>query len=320
MRRAKDSNLLRSILFLLILSLILGALSKLSIILDRNANPLFNYAARDLLDEPKNSIDVLTIGTSDVYSGVCPLLWWNSYGYTGYAWGEPAQRIFETHEYLKKIYQVQTPKVVFLEIGNLYRDKSDAQNLDSMAKAYIADVFPLVTYHRTLANLNLANLEAKPGSVTKGYLIRRGTVCVSGSPDDYMEPDPQSAPINAFSREELSACIDLCREHGSTVILLSIPSFTDWNMEKHNAVADLAQKEQVPYLDLNLDLKGQINWETDTADGGKHLNYKGAEKVTAYLGQYLSKNNPLPDHRQDLKYGTWNTDYQDCAAALQALS
>lgn len=89
MRRAKDSNLLRSILFLLILSLILGALSKLSIILDRNANPLFNYAARDLLDEPKNSIDVLTIGTSDVYSGVCPLLWWNSYGYTGYAWGSP---------------------------------------------------------------------------------------------------------------------------------------------------------------------------------------------------------------------------------------
>ncbi len=320
MRNAKYLNLRKSVVFLLILALLLGALSELSILLDRNVNPLFNYAARDLLDEPKNSIDVLVIGTSDVYSAVSPLLLWKDYGYAGFAWGEPAQRIFETHEYLKKIYRCQTPKVVFLEIGNLYRDKSDAQNLDSMTKAYIADVFPIVTYHRTLANFSLANLQAKPGSVTKGYLIRGGTVRVDSDPDTYMEPDSGTASINYFSQQELTACIDLCRAHGSKVVLVSIPSFTDWNMEKHNTVTALAQQEQVSYLDLNVELRGKINWDTDTADGGKHLNYKGAQKVTAYLGQYLYANGPLPDHRQDSAYDVWNADYQAYAKKLVSFS
>ena len=82
MRSIKHRNLWKSVLFLLILSLILSALSALSIQLDRNPNPLFNFCARDLLQEPENTIDTLVIGTSDAYSGVSPLVWWNQHART----------------------------------------------------------------------------------------------------------------------------------------------------------------------------------------------------------------------------------------------
>ncbi|MEA4920346.1 MAG: hypothetical protein VB078_05470 [Clostridiaceae bacterium] len=267
----------------------------------------------------RNSIDVLTIGTSDVYSGVSPLVWWNQYGYAGYTWGEPAQRIFETHEYLKKIYKRQTPKVVFLEVGNVYRDQSDSLNLDFLVKAYLADVFPLVTYHRNLAQFSFAGLRAKPGSIPKGYQIRRGTQGISGSADTYMEPNSDVAPINYFSARELGACIDLCRAHGSQVVLLSVPCFTDWDMEKHNGMTDLARKYEVPYLDGNLALKDQLDWNKDTMDGGKHLNYVGAEKFSTYIGQYLAENYTLPDHRKDSEYASWNEDYQAYDEAIRQL-
>lgn len=320
MRNIKHRNLIKGVSFLVILSLVLSAFSVLSIQLDRNPNPLYNFCARDILYMPRNSVDVLTIGTSDVYSGVSPLVWWNQYGYAGYDWGEPAQRIFETHEYLKKIYKRQTPKVVLLEVGNVYRDPSDSLNLDFLLKAYLADVFPLITYHRTLAQFSLARLYAKPYDIPKGYLIRRGIQGVSGPSDAYMHPDSAVAPVNYFSAQELGACIALCRSHGSQVVLLSVPSFIDWNMEKHNGMESLAKEYQVPYLDGNLALKDQLNWKKDTVDGGAHLNYIGAEKLSTYIGQYLAAHYSLPDHRMDATYASWNTDYQNYAAELRTLS
>lgn len=316
---SKRPFLKRSLLFLLILALLLSVLSQLSIQLGRSRNPLFNASARDLLDQPKNSIDVLVIGTSDVYSAVSPMEWWTQYGYAGFAWGEAAQRVYETHEYLKKIYRVQSPKVVFLEVGDLYRDQTDAQNLDSMAKAYIADVFPIVTYHRNLAPERFLNLMAKPHALTKGYLLRLGTMKPSGSCDSYMKTDDSFASFNPLSGRELKQCIELCRSHGSSVVLLSIPSYTDWNMQKHNSVAELAEGEQVPYLDLNLALQQQIDWNTDSADGGKHLNFRGAEKVSDYLGNYLRERYVLPDHQSDVAYSAWQSDGQDYEKEMNSL-
>lgn len=306
---SKHQNLWRSILFLLVFAAVMEGLSVLSIQLDRKQNPVYNYSARSMLSEPKNTIDVVSIGASDVYSGISPMEWWNAYGYTGYNWSEPAQRIFETHEYLKKIYKNQSPKVVFLEIGNVLRDKTDAQNLDSMVKAHLSNIVPLITYHRNLMPHKFRNLGAGVHSACKGYLLRRNAVSVDSS-YDYMKSCDQVTKVNSFSQDALQQCIDLCKSHGSEVVLISIPSYAAWNMADHNAITQLAEKYQVSYLDLNIELKDQIDWKTDTADGGNHLNDFGAQKVTAYLGQYLSKNFSLTDHRSDGAYDRWNTDYK----------
>jgi hypothetical protein len=317
-RFSAHPHLWRTMLFLAVMAAVLGALSDLSMALDRCKNPLYNYSASGIFYEPDNSIDVLAIGTSDIYSGIMPLEWWNSYGYAGYAWGEPAQRVSETVNYLNRIYRRQSPRVVLLEVGNLFRDTTDAQNLDCMVKAQIARVFPVVTFHRNLAPSKFANWGAQKHSVTKGYLLRRGTV-QTGDVEEYMKPDSAASPINFLNRIELRKCIEICRSHGSQVVLLAMPDFAGWDSKKHNAVSELAEQNDVTFLDLNEDMKTQINWNRDSADGGSHLNYKGAVKATAYLGEYLSENFTLPDRRSDSAYQQWDRDYADFAKLLESL-
>jgi hypothetical protein len=60
-------------------------------------------------------------------------------------------------------------------------------------------------------------------------------------------------------------------------------------------------------VDLNCDLdRIGIDWENDFYDKGDHVNVFGAEKITAYLGEYVLKNYGLEDHRGDPAYRSWN--------------
>ena len=49
-----------------------------------------------------------------------------------------------------------------------------------------------------------------------------------------------------------------------------------------------------------------MDWSNDSADKGDHLNFNGALKTTAYIGDYLDKNCELNDHRGDARYDSWN--------------
>ena len=112
---SKKRMITKSVIFLLILAFILKIFSSLSIAMGYNANPLYNYSSYSIFQEPDNSIDVLSIGDSNVYSSIFPLVWWEQQGFTGYTWGQPSQRIPETYEYLKKIYKHQKPSIVLID-------------------------------------------------------------------------------------------------------------------------------------------------------------------------------------------------------------
>lgn len=308
-------NYLKSIIFLVLLCLILWLLSAASISMDKDVNPLYNHSAHSMLSEPRNSIDVIAIGDSSVYSSISPLEWWDEYGITGYAWSEPSQRISETYEYLKTIYKYQSPSVVFIEVNNMFRDPSDIDNLDSMTKASLAQIFPVITFHKNLDPHKLQNLKADSHSLTKGYFFRLNHKKVHKN-KKRMKQTTKCKEINWLSKHSLRKCVTFCQQHHSSVVLLSVPNYNSWNMAKHNALEKLSDEYQVPFLDLNLDLKNTINWKKSSADGGSHLNATGAKITSAYLGTYLKNNFLLPDHRKDSSYQQWNKDLMQYRQAV----
>lgn len=312
------SILLRVGAFFCAVCILLGGLSALSLEMNRKQNPFYNYDSRGIFAEVKESVDVLAIGTSDVYSGICPLQWWESDGITGYAWGEASQRLSQTYEYLKDIYRSQTPQVVFLEVGALFTDRTTLDNLNSMTAAKLADFFPIFCYHRNLRPSRLSSIGTPAHSLTKGYFPRLGVKSAKkGEIQTYMAASSKETTIHPFSRETLENCIALCQKNGSAVVLLSIPCCDSWTQSKSNAVSALAREWDLPFLDLNNTLKETIDWHTDSPDGGEHLNVYGAEKVTTALGDYLRANFTLPDHRQDEAYTSWQTDSDTFFQALQ---
>ena len=72
-----------------------------------------------------------------------------------------------------------------------------------------------------------------------------------------------------------------------------------------------ASNKNISYLDLNMYVEElKIDWKNDSRDGGDHLNYYGAVKVTDYMGDYLYNLNILPNHKGEAKYSSWENAYE----------
>ncbi|MFR4018784.1 MAG: hypothetical protein ACLT01_06165, partial [Clostridia bacterium] len=60
-----------------------------------------------------------------------------------------------------------------------------------------------------------------------------------------------------------------------------------WNLSKSNAVQKLADEYGLTYYDYNRTCPAGFDWSQDSKDGGNHLNYSGALKVTSDFGEKL---------------------------------
>ena len=99
--------------------------------------------------------------------------------------------------------------------------------------------------------------------------------------------------------------------HPLSVALYSAPNALTWNPAIHNALVALAEELELTYFDMNyMSEEVPIDWSHDTFDGGDHVNYYGAQKVTAYLGKYLSEMNLFEDKRGDKRFETWDEAQQ----------
>lgn len=103
--------------------------------------------------------------------------------------------------------------------------------------------------------------------------------------------------IGEYEREWLLKIKRLCDENNAQVLLTKIPTrmsssiySSAWTEIRSDMVRSLAEDVNIPYFDLVYDVESQVNFTTDTCDGGKHLNIRGAEKDAVALGLYLMEN------------------------------
>lgn len=66
-------------------------------------------------DLPKNSVDVLFLGSCNIYNAYNPLILWEREGITCYVLGSSDQELWNSYYYLKEALDYQKPKVVVLE-------------------------------------------------------------------------------------------------------------------------------------------------------------------------------------------------------------
>lgn len=107
----------------------------------------------------------------------------------------------------------------------------------------------------------------------------------------------------------LDKITELCKENDIELLLIDVPSSKSWSYEKHNAIQDYADENGLKFIDFNINRDSfGIDWNTDTRDGGWHMNHSGAVKVTEYLGKFLDENYHLPDHRGEYGFEQWAND------------
>lgn len=198
-------------------------------------------------------------------------------------------------------------------------------------------IFPLLRYHSRILDLSTDDLRyfRKRKKVThNGYYMRVDVLPVSES--DVADPswlfgeeekeeeieDPwaeiegadeeadvpeereQGEPFGVLPMEYMERIRKLCEVHDIQLILMKAPSLAPiWYDSDENQVQEYAREHRLPYINFyeHLEETG-IDYETDTYDGGLHMNRSGADKLSEYLGNMLSKQYGIPDRRGESEY------------------
>ena len=95
----------------------------------------------------------------------------------------------------------------------------------------------------------------------------------------------------------------LMKAYGAELVLIKAPTNSRgywWYDEWESQIIEYAEKNQLDYYNFIPDAeKMGIDWQTDTYDGGVHLNVYGAEKLTSYFGKILTEKYGITDRRGD---------------------
>lgn len=112
-----------------------------------------------------------------------------------------------------------------------------------------------------------------------------------------------------YPKEEyyLKKIIEYCDMNNIDLLLLKTPDGNrEINQPFYNTVGIIAEKNGVPFLDMNQFDEEIGLTSSDFYYDNYHLNVSGARKCTIFFGDYLKEHYDLPDHRGDENYVSWD--------------
>ncbi len=290
--------------------------------------------------ELSDQIDVLFLGSSHMINGVNPLDLYEQYGFTSYNMGGHGSEMPETYWELRLALQYCKPKVVVVDTYMMERDYQyqdvrggasedeintsveqlhyniDCFPYSRLKKEAVEDLildpsirkqflFPFITYHSRWSDLHENDFRRLRGRASRntmmGAEMRFKTYAGEIHSVAYLKDAGMEAP--SVGAEYLIRLIEECRENGIGVVVVTLPfheTETDWRTA--NGAALIAESMGVP--NINFLRMSEVNAYTDFNDQG-HLNHTGAEKVTAYIGRFLSENFALEDRREQEGCERW---------------
>ena len=258
-----------------------------------------------ILAENENSIDVVVYGDSEPMASIIPMQLWEKHGFTMYSCTQAGQTLPDTCEMVYSTLKKQKPKIVILETNNSY-----IQTKITVPMARIINkVLPITEYHNRWKSLQANDffgpIEYTNKEINKGYYYVG--VVDSADASNYMTYSEEKEDIPKMNKIYIKLLKWYVESKGAKFIMVSVPNTKNWSYARHNAMEEFTKQENIDFLDMNY-LKDElkIDWKNETGDQGEHVNYKGAIKVTDYLGKWLDSKKILENQKNNSKYNEWN--------------
>lgn len=328
----KIKNVLRILVFVLLLACLLGRVSR---VMEHKESIL---ALKPFMDDAEE-YDVLFLGDSQVRCGILPLELYNKYGIASYTLATGNCRLPMTYWKLLNALDYADPKLVVISAVDAHQpqleplkgewlhvafggfplsltkarailDLTRVEGEDASGVSY-SDIrqelfFPLRKYHSRWNSLEQEDLapvyNAQKGAIPRLHVsdpdIKAGSVSV----DDCL-------PEEGYGYVYLRRIIEECQRREIPVVTFipPFPARPDVHRGTHTS-AKIAAEYGVPMLNFT-DVDRIVDYYTDCADPGGHLNFSGALKMTDYMGEYLTSHYDLPDRRTDSAYAHWNDEW-----------
>lgn len=314
---------------LILLALMLSLLSSLTVRKEAyiNSKPFYEHSEQ---------YDILFFGTSHVRNGILPMELWMDFGYVSYNLASSSATLPMSYWNIVNALDYSEPKLIVLDCCRIsHPDISSGVSYvhtmtDSMPLSWnkiraafdlggntsyaLELIYPFSIYHARWEELTQEDF-SPPLSVSHGATISFNVAV----PDNLARTEDgmvftEEMPGVAY----LERVIELCRSRDIQVLLIYLPyPATLEDVREANETARLAEKHGVGYINfLTMDT---IDLDTDMYDSFSHLNYSGAQKVSRYIGDYISQHYDIPDRREDGNYAWMEKDLSEYQAYLEGL-
>lgn len=275
---------------------------------------------RGFYEEEENTLDVIFIGSSQMYADMAPAVLFHEYGITSYDFCANEQPMWISYYYIKEALKHQTPKVIVLDVFTVYGEDYEEEgvthiNLDDLPMSFnkIAAIrdsipagmrysfyFPLAKYHNTWTDFYEGKAELSfyhERDPYKGYspFVFAADYEESAKPEVVNQKEREPIPERAGTW--LRKIIALCEEEGVPLVLVKTPNGNAERQKLYNSVSELAGETGTPFLNMNVLLDGQA-----------HVNVLQAEKISMLMGEYLVSRYEFEDKRKDPAYAEWVQD------------
>ena len=301
--------------------------------------------------EEKDSLDVVILGASEVYSDFVPGYAYAHSGVTSYLFATQANSILNYKSQLKNILSRQDPDLIVIELnGAVYGnedDVTDEANLHNYADNVPLDgikldwlfsvkpenpleyIFPIIKYHSVWEDRSETERYQKTLSqdVRRGYNYLKGilneTAVYQSSELSYNSDLPELAdqkkPITSIEESALRELLQYCRDEELTNVVFArfphiVVTRTYERFERSNTVGDIVAEYGYDYLNFERDFALTGLDEKNDFYNLDHLNVYGQKKFTAFLTDYLTAHYGLSTHAlSDSVKDEWETcaDYYD---------
>lgn len=268
---------------------------------------------------PKNTVEVISYGSSHSFSGLSTMEMYEKYGIGAYNYAWNWQQLNTTHLFIKDSLLYQKPKVILIEtfyVNQIIEDEDMnaqiyytrylsnkeaikeylCQCFGNKLERYITYQLPILQFHDNWTSLNASSFHDIVYSDTC-----RKNMGFSGESKieeielyDYTKFNQYNLCDSAI--KELDGIVSLCKENDIKIVFYTVPWQGEYNYS--NAMKEYAKNNDCVYFnffelaeEIGLDTKKDFcNWA--------HLNENGAKKVANYIGKYLSENYELTDMRK----------------------
>lgn len=290
--------------------------------------------------EPRDSLDAVFIGASDIYSSFMPGRAYEQYGFTSYLLASEAITSEGIKTAVKEVVRTQHPGMVVIEANAfLYGDNDNDSNqahihkffdnlplsvnkLDFITHNVPVDerweyVFPLIKYHSLWTeypdriNMMASNLslDVRGYNYLKGYrttaqIIKTDSPCLNSK----LSEENGELALNPNLEAQLNDLLDYCDQQHLKVVFVRAPHYvtkeTYNRVKRSNRMARLCNERGYHYYTVENDAEHiGIDPKHDFYDRD-HMNVYGALKFTDYLAEKLM-------HREGLEADVLKDDLND---------
>lgn len=276
--------------------------------------------------EPENTLDVLFLGSCNMYTSISPVLMYEEFGITGYAFTCPDQELSTSYYYIKEALKTQKPKAVVLE--SLFFTQYNTKNRERYNR-YALDYMPL-TANKISAIMDLAQRESEhmksydgtaPDTLltVAGYLFpilryhsradlskedfsfffadniyntRKGNRTYYSLPlaDDFCSEFTRvfnGDSINEITKEYFPKIKTLCEENNIPLVVIKSPNYMRWG---HDDEITKIVREYVASQDVpfvDFHAEEYNNFIPEDYNASTTMNVYGDRKLTHTIAKYL---------------------------------